>query len=156
MEKTHKVGIFFGVLFTALGVVLLARIDVNYFWIILLLLFGFLFEFGVLGKGAGRFIPAGIFIVIGVVLLLCSVFGYDKMSYLWPMFVFAPGFGLFQAYLASKKRNLLRAASILLIISAVFFVGIFFKIGWARVLFGFILVGLGISILVKSFGRKSE
>ncbi|MEN3009086.1 hypothetical protein [Pseudothermotoga sp.] len=156
MEKVHKVGIFFGVLFTVLGVVLLARIDVNYFWIILLLLFGFLFEFGVLGKGSGRFIPAGIFIVIGIVLLLCTVFGYDKMNYLWPMFVFAPGFGLLQAYLASKKKSLMRAASILLTISAIFFVGAFFKIGWARVLFGFILVGLGISILVKSFGRKSE
>lgn len=156
MVKIHRVGIFFGVLFTILGIILLTRIDFTYFWIILLLFLGFLFELGVLGKGAGRFVPAGIFIVIGTIFLVCTIFGYDKMSYLWPAFIFAPGFGLFQAYLASKKKGLLIAASILLLLSATFFVGVLFKISWARVLFGLILIGLGVVVLLRSLRGKAE
>lgn len=154
--KIHRVGIFFGVLFTMLGIILLTRIDFTYFWVISLLFLGFLFEFGVLGRGAGRFVPAGIFIVIGAVFLVCTIFGYDKMGYLWPAFIFAPGFGLFQAYLVSKKKGLLKAASVLLILSATFFVGVLFKIGWAQVLFGLILIGLGVAVLFRSLGRKAE
>lgn len=156
MMKVQKVGIFFGVLFAVLGIVLLARIDFIYFWIISLLFLGFLFEFGVLGRGTGRFVPGGILIVIGIIFLVCTILGYDKMSYLWPAFIFAPGFGLFQAYLASKKKGLLKAASILLILSAVFFVGTVFKISWARTLFGLVLIGLGILVLFRSLRRKTE
>lgn len=139
-----------------LGIILLARIDFTYFWVISLLFLGFLFEFGVLGRGAGRFVPAGIFIVTGTVFLVCTIFGYDKMSYLWPAFIFAPGFGLLQAYLASKKKGLLKAASVLLILSVAFFVGVVFKISWARILFGLVLIGLGIVVLFRSLGRKAE
>jgi hypothetical protein len=38
----------------------------------------------------------------------------------------------------------------------IFFVAAFFRIGWARVTFGFLLIVLGVAILIRSTGRKSE
>ncbi|WP_448535070.1 hypothetical protein [Pseudothermotoga sp.] len=156
MANTKRVGLLFGIVLTSLGIVLLTRLSANYFWSIFLILLGLLFEFGVIGRGAGRFVPAGILLVIGSVLLVCNIFGYDKMSYLWPAFVFAPGFGLFQAYLVRKSKGLLRSSMILIILSVIFFITAFFRIGWARVLFGIVLVALGIVILIKSLRGRVE
>lgn len=156
MSRLDKVGFLFGVIFTILGIVLLVRINTGYFWAFLLLLLGLLFEFGVLAKGSGRLVPGGIFIVLGTTLLFCSIFGYDKMAYLWPAFILAPGFGLFQLYLVRKSRGLFRASMILIVLSVIFFSANIFRVGWARVLFGVLLVVLGIFVLVKSVGRKVE
>jgi asparagine N-glycosylation enzyme membrane subunit Stt3 len=121
-----------------------------------LILLGLLFEFGVLGRGANRFVPAGILLVIGTVLLACNIFGYDKMNYLWPAFVFAPGFGLFQAYLVKKSKGLLTASMVLIVLSAIFFTAAFFHVSWPRVLFGIVLIIFGVVILLKSLRRKVE
>lgn len=156
MANTKRIGLLFGIVLTILGIVLLTRLSANYFWSIFLILLGLLFEFGVLGKGAGRFVPAGILLVIGSVLLVCNIFGYDKMSYLWPAFVFAPGFGLFQAYLVKKSKGLLTASIVLIVLSAILFMATFFHVSWARVLFGIVLIIFGVVILVKSLRRKVE
>ncbi|WP_448523996.1 hypothetical protein [Pseudothermotoga sp.] len=156
MANAKRVGLLFGIVLTILGIVLLTRLSANYFWSILLILLGLLFEFGVLGKGAGRFVPAGILLVIGSLLLACNIIGYDKMSYLWPAFVFAPGFGLFQAYLVKKTKGLLRSSMILIVLSAIFFFTTFFHVGWARMFFGIVLVVLGVVILIKSLRGRVE
>ncbi|AJC73252.1 hypothetical protein AJ81_02445 [Pseudothermotoga hypogea DSM 11164 = NBRC 106472] len=156
MANAKRVGLLFGIVFTILGVVLLTKLSANYFWSIFLILLGLLFEFGVLGRGAGSFVPAGILLVIGSVLLVCNIFGYDKMNYLWPAFVLAPGFGLFQAYLVKKSKGLLTASIVLIVLSAILFMATFFHVSWARVLFGIVLIIFGVVILVKSLRRKVE
>ncbi len=156
MANAKRVGLLFGIFLTILGIVLLTRLSANYFWSILLILLGLLFEFGVLGRGAGRFVPAGILLVIGVVLLVCNIFGYDKMNYLWPAFVFAPGFGLFQAYLVKKSKRLLTASIVLIVLSVIFFTAAFFHVSWARMLFGIVLVVLGVVIFIKSLRSRAE
>lgn len=156
MSKLDRVALLFGIILTLLGIVLLVNVAADYFWPLFLLLLGSLFEFGVLGKGAGRFVPAGILIVVGTVLLVCSIFGYDKMAYLWPSFIFAPGFGLLQAYFVNKSRNVLKASMVLITLSVIFFVAAFFRIGWARTTFGILLIVLGVIVLIKGVRRKSE
>ncbi|WP_448517271.1 hypothetical protein [Pseudothermotoga sp.] len=156
MANAKRVGLLFGIFLTILGIVLLTRLSANYFWSIFLILLGLLFEFGVLGRGAGRFVPAGILLVIGVVLLVCNIFGYDKMNYLWPAFVFAPGFGLFQAYLVKKSKRLLTASIVLIVLSVIFFTAAFFHVSWARMLFGIVLVVLGVVIFIKSLRSRAE
>ncbi len=156
MANAKRVGLLFGIFLTILGIVLLTRLSANYFWSILLILLGLLFEFGVLGRGAGRFVPAGILLVIGSVLLVCNIFGYDKMNYLWPAFVFAPGFGLFQAYLVKKSKRLLTASIVLIVLSVIFFTAAFFHVSWARMLFGIVLVVLGVVIFIKSLRSRAE
>ncbi|HCO98039.1 MAG: Uncharacterized protein XD58_0027 [Thermotoga sp. 50_1627] len=156
MVKAKRIGLLFGIVLTILGIVLLTRLSAGYFWSILLILFGLLFESGVLGRGAGRFVPGGILLVTGVVLLVCNIFGYDKMSYLWPAFVFAPGFGLFQAYLVKKSKGLLRSSMVLIVLSAIFFIAAIFRIAWGRVLFGAVLIALGAVILIKSLRGRAE
>ncbi|WP_052463575.1 hypothetical protein [Thermotoga caldifontis] len=156
MSKLDRVALLFGIILTLIGIVLLMNVAAAHFWPLFLLSLGFLFEFGVLGKGAGQLVPAGILIVIGTVLLVCSIFGYDKMAYLWPSFILAPGFGLLQVYFVNKSRNALKASMVLITLSVIFFVAAFFRIGWARVTFGFLLIVLGVAILIRSTGRKSE
>jgi len=156
MANAKRIGLLFGIFLTIFGIVLLTRLSANYFWSLFLILLGLLFEFGVLGKGAGRFVPAGILLVIGSILLVCNIFGYDKMSYLWPAFVFAPGFGLFQAYLVKKSKGLLRSSMILIVVSAILFFTTFFHVSWARMFFGIVLLALGVVILIESLRRRVE
>ncbi|KAF2958858.1 hypothetical protein AS159_04105 [Thermotoga sp. Ku-13t] len=156
MSKLDRVALLFGIILTLLGIILLVNAAAAYFWPLFLLSLGFLFEFGMLGKGAGRLVPAGILIVIGTVLLVCSIFGYDKMAYLWPSFIFAPGFGLLQVYFVNRSRNVLKVSMVLITLSGIFFVATFFRIGWARVTFGVLLIMIGVTILIKGVRRKSE
>lgn len=118
-----------GVILIAIGVLFLLEkysyFDMEVLWpLIFLVLAGMMLSlyFANRQKNAEALIPFGIFLVFWIVFETCAVAGWDLMAYLWPGFIFAPGFGLFLVYLQKRDTRVLIPVGVLIGMSAVFFV----------------------------------
>lgn len=108
-------------------------IDIEFweFWPFFILVIGLVFEIGYFSsskKEPGLLVPAGILITISGIFITNIVFGWYMMEYLWPLFIMAPGIGLLQLFLFSKKKEiaLLIPIGISLLLGTYFLLGIFF------------------------------
>ncbi len=69
----------------------------------------------------GVLMPGTILTVIGALFFACTVYGWDQMEHLWPLFIMAPGLGFVMMYLFGKhERGLLIPAGILTGLGLVF------------------------------------
>lgn len=139
-----RMGVLVGVLFILLGFLMIFNLSGKYFWTITLLILGLMFEFGFFGKSSGNFITGGILTTIGMLFLMCSVFGFSILSRLWPIFVIAPGVGLLQGYVVSKRKGMLISSIIIFAVSILLFQVSFYKATYLRIVFGAILIFIGI------------
>ncbi|GEM_PF-6954397 len=139
-----RMGVLVGVLFILLGFLMVLNLSGKYFWTITLLILGLMFEFGFFGKSSGNFITGGILTTIGMLFLMCSVFGFSILSRLWPIFVIAPGVGLLQGYVVSKRKGMLISSIIIFAVSILLFQVSFYKATYLRIVFGAILIFIGI------------
>ena len=73
----------------------------------------------------GVLMPGTILTVIGLLFFACTMYGWDQMERLWPLFIMAPGLGFVMMYLFGKhERGLLIPAGILTGLGLVFLMGI--------------------------------
>jgi hypothetical protein len=73
-------------------------------------------------RNFGVLMPATILTIYGALFQYCALTSWHDMSELWPTFILGPGVGLLMMYLFGKRdRGLLIPASILIGISAIFF-----------------------------------
>jgi|HigsolmetaAR203D_1030402.scaffolds.fasta_scaffold01203_14 hypothetical protein len=129
-----KIRLLSGIGLIALGVLLVFRpvpeIDASdvfaYFWPLFFVIpFGVIFHWWFFRTGspnmAGLLVPGGIFLTVGVVSQLATLF--DAWKYLWPGLVLAPAVGLFELYLfGGRQRGLLIPVGILAFIAGIFFI----------------------------------
>ncbi len=122
MDKRGR--IFFGIvlvligLFSLLGNFGIINIHLWELWPFIILALGLVFEFSYfLGvkKEEGLLVPGGIFITIGINFIICIILGWDMMAITWPLFIMAPGIGLFQLYLFGAKRTGVLIPSLILL-----------------------------------------
>jgi len=78
-------------------------------------------------KGIGLLIPGGVLLIVGIVCQFGMLF--QNWEYIWPGFIFAPAFGLFEFYwFGNRNKWLLIPINILTILSLLFF--ILFSLGF--------------------------
>ncbi len=98
-----------GIILIALGIAFLGmnlgifRISWDMIWPLFILIPGLIFEFSYFLKptrgNAGLLVPGGVLLVISAIFYINIFFGWHMMSSLWPLFIMAPAFGLFQLFL---------------------------------------------------------
>jgi hypothetical protein len=142
-----------GVLVLAAGlVILLGKLGVfafigSVFWPLFILIPGVLLHVLYFGRmvPSVALVPAGIFTVVSVILLIGNWFGWDLMRYLWPFFPFAVAVGLYEYYVLgySRSRTIWTAAVGLAVLS-VFLFGMTLLWTWGIYLLAIALIGAGV------------
>ncbi|MFN3284078.1 MAG: hypothetical protein ACK40Q_07600 [Pseudothermotoga sp.] len=132
------------------GLVMIFNLNANYVWSMILIVLGVGFEFGALGRSAGRFIPGGILTTVGILMLFCTIKGFSHMAYLWPVFVMAPAIGMIQTYFVNRNRGVFIASIILFGISVALFGISLYQWTLVRAVFGIFVITFGILILAAS------
>lgn len=123
------------------------------------LLLGIFFEiqFFSTRKDAGVLVPGGILSVIGVILLLQFLFGERIAGYVWPFYLSAPAFGLFQLYwYGGKDKGLLIPVGILTVLCVIFLMITLFQIAPFSFLFPAVLLSIGLYFLWKYFRKEPK
>jgi hypothetical protein len=123
-KKGHLGG---GVFLIVVGILFLvgniSRAGMEVIWPAFILAVGlaFLVRYFLDRKNTGSLMPAAILIVIGLLFLYCTVFGWWHMEDLWPLFIMAPGVGFVAMYFGGQKDNgLLIPATILIALGMIF------------------------------------
>lgn len=163
MNRSLKV--VFGLLLIALGAVgILETYEVVSFsffsiWTYVLLGLGIIFEvsyFTSERKSGGLLIAGGILMVIGGMFVASSLISWRMMAEIWPLIIFAPGFGLLQAHVLHKKDSgMLTAALILIGISVMFFNVTLFGLD-SYILISIVLILLGAYMIFKPSKKKEN
>lgn len=151
--------IFLGSLLIVVGILILLNqysivsISWENIWPIFILLPGILLESSYFMnrslQNAKVLVPGGILIVVGIFLFFSVFTDFEYMEKLWPIFILAPAFGLFQLYIfGGKQRELLTPVFILGLIGMTF---LLINIGNFGInLLGIMLVILGVTIIYHS------
>lgn len=76
-------------------------------WPLVFLIPGLVFELNYFNNNGpvGLVVPGGILLTYGIIFMVCSIFGYHHMIYLWPWFIGAVGIGLYQLYLFGERHR---------------------------------------------------
>lgn len=116
-----------GIILIVLGVLFLignfADVRLGMLWPIFVLGPGvaFFFMFMRDRKNYGVLMPAAVLTVTGLLFFACTLFGWEQMDRLWPLFLIAPGLGFILLYLFGKREwGLLIPAAILTGLGLVF------------------------------------
>ncbi|MCH4890602.1 hypothetical protein EZV73_23675 [Acidaminobacter sp. JC074] len=112
MKKNHSV---LGIILLAMGVIaLLNTLNIINFsfsiwrlWPLIFLIPGLVFELNYFNNNGsvGLVIPGGILTTVGLLFMICSIFGYQHMTYLWPWFLGSVGVGLYQFYVFGDRER---------------------------------------------------
>lgn len=156
----NKFSMLWGVLLIIIGTLLILNkyyigISWEYIWPIFVLLPGLLMEISYFTnpspQNTGVLLPGGILTILGVFFFYSVFTNFKYMDKLWPIFIFAPAFGLFQLYLfRGKQKALLIPVTVLGVIGLIF---LLINMGrlWINI-WGLILIIVGILIIYG--GRK--
>jgi len=149
----------YGLLFLAIGVLLIFGVfdDKNiweYIWPLFILIPGLSMEIDFFEKknsnDAGELVPAGILIILGTFFYFNIFTNFRYMDILWPIFILAPAFGLFQLYFFGKReRGLFVPIGILSVIGLIFLLTNLTTKEVGGALIGFIFILMGLLILFK-------
>ena len=166
----NKKNSFLGGIFIILGIVFLAAkylfdIDIisigpGDFWPLIILMFGIVFEsiYFTSGSKPGFLVPGGILTTIGLLHMFEVATNFRFAAYTWPVYILSVAIGLFQLYtFGGKKRGVLIAAAILLLIAAVSAISILFNIFAATVDISYFISAVLIIVgLLLVFGRRKS
>lgn len=75
------------------------------FWPIFILVTGLLLHYLYFSRivPSPVLVPGGMLIVYSLMFFFCNIFGWDKMSYIWPGFIFGIAVGLYDLYLFNRN-----------------------------------------------------
>ncbi|MFF2482857.1 hypothetical protein [Paenibacillus sp. NPDC058071] len=126
------------------------------FWPIIILIPGILLHVFYFGRmlPAVVLVPGGILTVYALLFMICNIFGWDSLKYLWPLFLFGIAVGLYEYYMFgnSRTRVVLTAAIALAAASAVFF-AIVVLWGWGIYAIAIVLIAVGAWMM---FGKRAR
>lgn len=131
-------------------------------WPLFVLIPGLMFEIGYFTKrdNPGLLVPGGILTVIGATFFVSTVTNWQFSIYMWPMYLIAVAFGLFQLYWFGKKEKaLLIPIGILSFISLSAYMQMLMNLSIFKIIrtdfaFPVLLIGIGVLILVSN-NKKS-
>lgn len=155
MSKPHSHSVVPGLIMITLGIIFLLNnfgaIDFDWedFWAYIVLLIGVIFWIGFLADRSkyGLIMPGTIFLVVGIMFVYCSRYGWEKMEYIWPFFLIAPALGMFGMYLLGKHdRGILIPAFILTGLGVIFLLQSY---SWLRFFWPIALIAIGASMLIR-------
>ena len=126
------------------------------FWPLLVLIPGILIHVLYFGRlvPAVMLVPGGVLVVYSLLFILCNIFGYDSLKYLWPLFIFGVAAGLYEYYLfgSAVPKIVFTAAIALTAASALFFV-LALMWSWGIYVVAAILIGAGAWMTISSRKR---
>ncbi len=138
-------------------------IDIEFWelWPFFILALGLVFEIGYFTgnkKDVGLLVPAGILMTISCIFIVNVIFGWYMMSYLWPLFIMAPGIGIFQMYVFSKNRDagLLIPSGLSLAIGGYFLISNFFNFVDFPLFISIVLIVIGLLLVFKKSVKLPE
>lgn len=155
-KKDLMLGIF---IVTAGIVILLGKLGVFGFlgrtlWPLLLLVPGLLLHVMYFSRRASAtiLIPAGVLTIYGLLFLICSFWGWNLMSFLWPILILGIAVGLYEYYLYETPRPAaaLPMAVVLTLLSITILIFTWLNTGVLYVL-ALVLIAFGIWLI---YGRK--
>jgi len=163
MRKNHSI---LGIILLTMGViVLLNTLNIINFsfsiwrlWPLIFLVPGLVFELNYFNNNGpvGLVIPGGILTTFGLIFMICSIFGYQHMSYLWPWFLGSVGVGLYQFYVFGDRERPIFWVSfgfLSFAIASTAFTLLSFK---GSFVFPIILIVIGIILLMQSRDKDDE
>ncbi|MEF2245559.1 MULTISPECIES: hypothetical protein [unclassified Paenibacillus] len=126
------------------------------FWPLLVLIPGILIHVLYFGRlvPAYMLVPGGVLVVYSLLFILCNIFGWDSLKFLWPLFIFGVAAGLYEYYLfgSSVPKIVFTAAIALTAASALFFV-IALMWSWGIYVIAAALIGAGAWLTISSRKR---
>ncbi|MFX3633117.1 MAG: hypothetical protein ACE3L7_12490 [Candidatus Pristimantibacillus sp.] len=124
------------------------------FWPMLVLIPGILLHVFYFGRlfPAVVLVPGGILTVYALLFMICNIFGWDNIKYLWPLFIFGIAVGLYEYYLfgSSRPRVVLTASIALAASSAVILLSVLLW-SWGIYAIAIVLIAAGAWMM---FGRR--
>lgn len=132
-------------------VILLGKLGVftflgTIFWPLLVLIPGILLHVLYFGRllPAVVLVPGGMLVVYALMFIICNIFGWSSMKYLWPLFIFGIAAGLYEYYMfSSTKQRKLLMASIWLAAASVLFLILVLMWSWGIYIIAALLIGAG-------------
>lgn len=103
------------------------------FWPLLVLIPGVLLHVLYFGRlvPAVVLVPGGMLVVYALLFVVCNLFGWDSLKYLWPLFIFGVAAGLYEYYLfGSSRPSVVLTASIALAAASAVFVVLVLLWSW--------------------------
>ncbi|MFD2116244.1 hypothetical protein ACFSTH_08855 [Paenibacillus yanchengensis] len=116
------------------------------FWPLLVLIPGILIHVLYFGRliPAVSLVPGGILVVYSLLFILCNIFGWDNLKYLWPMFILGIAVGLYEYYMfGSGVPKVVWTSAIVLAATAVLFFVLALMWSWGIYLVAALLIGAG-------------
>lgn len=124
------------------------------FWPMLVLIPGILLHVFYFGRlfPAVVLVPGGILTFYALLFMICNIFGWDNIRYLWPLFIFGIAVGLYEYYLfgSSRPRVVLTASIALAASSAVILLSVLLW-SWGIYAIAIVLIAAGAWMM---FGRR--
>ena len=156
MEQ-KKNSMIWGIFLIVVGIVFLignvSRVGMETLWPVFPMAVGLAFWVGFVHdrKNYGLLMPGSILVIVSILFLYCSIFGWWRMETLWPVFILAPAVGFIAMYFAgAKDQGLLVPAGIL---SAVGIIFLFVSSGLGDYWPIFLIIG---GILLMAFGATRK
>lgn len=156
----RKNTLLWGIILIIMGIIFLAgnfsRVGMEVLWPLFPLGVGIGFWIGYFKdrKNAGLVMPGSILVVVSLLFLYCSLFGWWRMETLWPFFIIAPGVGFFAMYFAgSKDENLIIPGGILMVVGLIF---LFLSSGLGNYWPVFLIIAGIAYILTNGFKKESQ
>lgn len=100
-------------------------------------------------------LPAGILSVYGFLFLICNIWGWHLMAYLWPLLLLGVATGLWEYAIndISLSRNVYTGSVILAVISLLLLVVTLLRTGIMYII-AVLLIGVGIWLVVNNRGKR--
>ncbi|MEK3882535.1 hypothetical protein [Paenibacillus sp. PL2-23] len=124
------------------------------FWPLLVLIPGVLLHVLYFGRvvPAVMLVPGGMLVVYAVLFMLCNIFGWDSLRYLWPVFLLGAAAGLYEYYMfGSNAPRIVLTASIALGAVSMLFLVLILLWSWGIYLIAGLLIAAGAWMM---FGRR--
>lgn len=151
-----------GIILLIAGVViLLGKIGVfsflgAIFWPLLVLIPGVLLHVLYFGRivPAVTLVPGGMLVVYALLFVICNIFGWESLRYLWPMFIFGVAAGLYEYYMfGSSVPRVVFTAAVALAAASVLFLILIMMWSWGIYLVALLFIAAGAWLM---FGKRKR
>lgn len=126
------------------------------FWPLLVLIPGVLLHVLYFGRlvPAVMLVPGGMLVVYALLFVICNIFGWESLKYLWPVFILGVAAGLYEYYMfGSNVPRVVFTASIALGIASVLFLVLILLWSWGIYLIAALFIAAGGWMMLASRRR---
>lgn len=123
------------------------------FWPLLVLIPGVLLHVLYFGRilPASTLVLAGMLVVYAILFMFCNFFGWDKLRYLWPVFIFGIAVGLFEYHMfGSPKQRYIKMIAIGLGLASIICLLLIALWGWGIYVVALLCVLAGLYLMYGS------